>query len=87
MLERLDVDYAYHPPFGDQVQRYQQIREAAKAFAKLIADLTPESREQSLALTDVETAVMRANAAIARYEIEGCKIVGYERGRPVYAPA
>lgn len=57
--------YTYHPPVGTQQARYVQIREAAEAFAQLITDLTPPSREQSLALTDVQRACQMANAAIA----------------------
>jgi hypothetical protein len=36
----------------------------------MILDLTPESREQSLAITHLEQATMWANAAIARREEE-----------------
>lgn len=68
MLARLDNDYRYHAPFGDQVDRYQAIRDKAKELATLIVDTSPTSREQSTALTHLETAVMFANAAIARNE-------------------
>lgn len=65
---RIENDFTYHAPNAEQVQRYNQLRDAAKAFALLIVDLTPLSREQSLALTNLEQAVMFANAAIARNE-------------------
>ncbi len=68
LIERLERDYTYHAPKGDQTQRYEQLRNKAKELALLIIELTPYSRDQSLALTDVESAVMRANAAIARNE-------------------
>jgi hypothetical protein len=45
-----------------------QLRDATKNLAHLIINLTPSSREQSLALTHLEEAVMFANAAIARNE-------------------
>ncbi len=61
----LDRIYTYHPPQGTQQARYVQLREAARTFAQLIQDLTPPSREQSLALTDVQRACQMANAAIA----------------------
>ena len=64
----LEVVYKYHPPFGSQQERYVRIRDEAKAFASTIMALTPTSREQSLALTNLEQAVMWANAAIARNE-------------------
>lgn len=60
--------FTHHPPKGDQPVRYEAIREAAGELAFLIADQTPPSREQSLALTNLEQAVMWANAAIARNE-------------------
>lgn len=66
----LDNNFTYHPPFGDQVSRYQGIRYTAKKFGDLILSDTPESREQSLALTNLEQAVFWANAAIARNEKE-----------------
>jgi hypothetical protein len=61
----LDRTYSYHPPFGDQPTRYVTLREAGKAFAQAINDLCPPSREASVALTNVQQAVMWANAAIA----------------------
>lgn len=68
--QRIENDFTYHPPFGSQVQRYGEIRDGAKALALLIVGTTPPSREQSVALTHLETAVMFANAAIARNEKE-----------------
>jgi hypothetical protein len=65
---RIERDFTYHPPKGDQQERYQQIRNKAKELALLIADNTPASREQSLALTHLEEVVMFANASIARNE-------------------
>ena len=62
--------FVYHQPFGDQTERYQEIREWAKSLALLIITKTPKSREQSLALTNLEQAVFWANAAIARNERE-----------------
>ncbi len=66
----LDLDniYKYHPPKDDQVERYQNIRDEAKSFALKIEDLCPHSRERSIALNNLETAVMWANASIARNE-------------------
>ena len=39
-----------------------------KTMARCILDRTPKSREQSLALTKLEEAIMWANASIARNE-------------------
>ncbi len=65
---RIDEDFTYHAPKGDQPARYEAIRAAARDFAHLINQLAPPSREQSLALTKLEEAVMWANAGIARNE-------------------
>jgi hypothetical protein len=60
--------FVYHPPMGDQAQRYQRIREAAGELAELLSTLCPPSRELSLSITNLEQASMWANAAIARNE-------------------
>lgn len=66
--EELAKRFTYHPPKGDQPQRYQDIRDYGRQFADLIDGITVDSREKSLALTHVEEVVMWANAAIARNE-------------------
>lgn len=58
----------FHPPKEGQQERYQALRLKALELALLVIELTPYSREQSVALTEIETAVMWANAAIARNE-------------------
>ncbi len=45
MEARLDNDFTYHSPFGDQPLRYITIRETAKTLAWTIVTLTPPSRE------------------------------------------
>ena len=66
--DELTVRFTYHAPHGTQQERYVRLREAAKGLAQLIVELTPDSREQSLALTNLEQTSMWANAAIARRE-------------------
>ena len=66
--DEIETRFSYHPPKADQPERYNTIRGRAKELAYLIVDNTPESREQSLALTALEEAVMWSNAAIARRE-------------------
>lgn len=66
--KRIEHDFTYHAPKGDQVERYTQIRERSKALANDYVNLCPYSRELSLALTHLEEAVMFANASIARNE-------------------
>jgi hypothetical protein len=60
--------FTHHPPKGDQAFRYGEIRQRAYAFARAIEEVAPDSREKSLAITNLEEAVMWANASIARNE-------------------
>lgn len=68
----MDIEntFTYHKPKDDQPERYTKIREKAKELAYVISEETPMSREQSLALTHLQAAVMFANAAIAINEAE-----------------
>ncbi len=68
VYERIINDFTYHPPNNSQIERYAVLRESAKQLALLIAKCSKQSREQSLALTKLEEAIMWANAAIARNE-------------------
>lgn len=63
--EELNNIFTYHAPKGDQPERYQRIREWAKELATVINRDCPESQEKSLALTNLQQAVMWANASIA----------------------
>lgn len=65
---QIENAFTYHSPKNDQADRYRAIRDKAKELATLIAESTPMSREQSLAMTNIEQGVMWANAAIARNE-------------------
>jgi hypothetical protein len=68
ILAQIENNFTYHAPKGYQLDRYQRIREVAKAFALVIEELTPASRERDIALTNLEQASFWANAAIARNE-------------------
>jgi hypothetical protein len=68
MIEDLKKRFTYHAPKENQLQKYENIRKNALAFAELIDAMCPDSREKSLAITHLEDAVMWANAAIARNE-------------------
>lgn len=62
--------FTYHAPRAETSQsfRYEDLRTEARDLAMRIAVMTPPSREQALALTKLEEAIMWANAAIARNE-------------------
>jgi hypothetical protein len=64
--EDLKNRFAYHRPTGNKADKHEAVREAIHDAATMVVGLTPYSREQSLALTALEEAMMWANAAIAR---------------------
>jgi len=66
MNKKIENNFTYHAPTGDQATKYERIRSMGKADAYLIDDMVPDGREKSLALTKLEEAVMWANAGIAR---------------------
>lgn len=57
--------FSYHAPTPDQIERYSAIRSKCKELAILIMSATPQSREQSTAITLLTQVNMMANAAIA----------------------
>jgi hypothetical protein len=64
----LENNFTYHAPKPGMNEKYEALRDKAKELAYLILELTPVSREQSVAMTNLETAIFWANAAIARHE-------------------
>lgn len=62
----LENIYKYHSPKEGQNEKYEALRAKAKELAVMIMEFCPTSREQAVAMTNLETAVMWANAAIAR---------------------
>jgi len=61
----IEQTFTYHKPFGSQPERYELIRGTAKQLAETIANCCPDSRERSVALTNLQQTVMWANASIA----------------------
>ena len=70
MITREDVDrmFTYHPPKGDQTERYESLRHAARLLGMTIIELTPPSADQTAAIRKLRECVMTANAAIALEE-------------------
>lgn len=66
--DSLDHIFTYHAPKGDQAQRYESLRAAARKFAGEVVLLCPDSPERTLALREIQRAVMMANASIALNE-------------------
>ncbi len=67
LKERIDSDFTYHSPSDNQTDRYVVLRDEAKRLAHMIDERVPDSREKSLALTNLEQAIFWANAGIARH--------------------
>lgn len=62
----IENNFTYHSPQPGQQEKYVALREKAKELAYIIEELCPNSREKSVAMTQLETGVFWANAAIAR---------------------
>lgn len=62
----IEKNFTYQAPKEGQPEKYFKLRERAKELAYLIDELCPPSRERAVAMTNLETCVFWANAAIAR---------------------
>ncbi len=56
--------YQYHIPSATSQEKIEAIRAATIAYAKVIDDLAPTSREKSVAITNLETTQMWAIKAV-----------------------
>ena len=66
MNPQVENNFKYHAPKEGQPAKYEAIRNKAKELAVLIDEEVPNSREKALAMTNLEQAVMWANAGVAR---------------------
>lgn len=65
--DNLSNRFRYHKPGSDTVANaHSSIRLTLENAAKLVVTICPAGREQALALTKLEEAMMWANAAITR---------------------
>lgn len=66
---QINNNFMHHAPKDEAtVKKYEDMRAKCRDLAIHIADNTPTSREQSLAMTNLEQVMFWANAAIARNE-------------------
>ena len=65
LVDRIKNDFGFHPANDVSRPLHEQTRFLYKTLATWIAENTPVSREQSLALTSLQEAAMWTNAAIA----------------------
>lgn len=61
----LDEIFKHHAVKEGQSERYDAINEATKTFAKVVLETCSDSRERSVALTQIQDARMWANLSIA----------------------
>ncbi len=66
-MPKFDLDhiFTYHSPVGDQPEKYERIRNAAKVFALVILENTPPGADASTCIRKIRETVMTANASIA----------------------
>lgn len=60
----IDKPYAYHKPSDKGLEKINQLREAFSDVAKMIELYCPQSRQKSIAITELETAAMWAIKAV-----------------------
>jgi hypothetical protein len=64
---RLVHDFNHHPPKNDGiVALHQAVRERCLQLAEFIDEILPDSREKSLAVTNLEQTMYWTNAGVAR---------------------
>lgn len=56
--------YAYHKPSSAGIDKIARLRQAFSDLHDLVEELSPKSREQSVALTNLETTAMWAIKAV-----------------------
>ena len=61
----IDQLFTYHPADPSTGQKFETLREAAKYFAKVIANNVPGGPDRTAAIRKVREAVMTANAGIS----------------------
>ena len=64
-IDELNLSLTNHTPGPDAIAQIERIRDAAKALGTAILRECPPSRERSVALTEMETAVMWAVKSVA----------------------
>lgn len=66
LARRVLNDFKFHPATPTTGPKHDAVRAACLGLANTLLTIVPESREQSLMLTNLEQAMFWANAGIAR---------------------
>lgn len=69
--EELSHRFAYHPPKNDKtIRAHEAVRTLLDEAADRLNEIVPDGREKALVMTNLEQAMMWANAGIARIGLE-----------------
>lgn len=60
----IEKKFAFHTPSESGKAKVQQLRQAFTDLDKLVSELAPQSRERSVAATELENAAMWAIKAV-----------------------
>lgn len=60
----MEKTYAYHKPSAGGLDKIKTLREAFSSLHNLVKEIAPETRERSVALTNLETTAMWAIKSI-----------------------
>lgn len=60
----IDKPFAYHKPSDDGMTKINRLREAFSLVQRAIEDNCPNSRQKSVAITELETSAMWAIKAV-----------------------
>lgn len=56
----IDKPYAYHKPSDDGMNKINRLREVYSEVQRVIDEVCPNSRQKSVAITELETSAMWA---------------------------
>lgn len=63
-LENFKLSVTNHSPSEDQIKRIELVREKIKELGEVLFTNCPQSRERSIAITELETCTMWATKSI-----------------------
>lgn len=71
LFDSIEELFTYHPPQGDEPERYVRIRAAAKTFAYILLANCPAGPDRAYAIRLIRKTAMFANASIANRNAAG----------------
>jgi hypothetical protein len=74
----MNKTYAYHKPSVDGLEKINKLRRAFSDLHDLIEDLAPQSREKSVAFTNLEMTAMWAIKSVVCNDPKSEVTLGYQ---------